>query len=106
MRDGQIFAMQEASARRSGLLLGQFSFLETRQRAFEIVCKSSTFRQRLAYFFSPASFIEAVDALQLTLLEQERAKMVAAQEKAKEKAMKPKLTIVGVNGHVSEAKVG
>ena len=87
MRDGAVYAMQEAIARRSGLILGQFSFLETRQRAFEIVCKSSTLRQRLAYLWRPAAFIDAVDALQIQLLEAEKEKM----EKAR---AKPSLTVV------------
>ncbi len=106
MRDGQVYAMQEANARRSGLILGQFTFLETRQRAFEIVCKSSTLWKRLRFFWNPQYFMDDVDAVQMILLEDSKKKMAAASEKAKEDAAKPKLTIVGASGPAGVVSVG
>lgn len=100
MRDGQVFAMQEANVRRSALLFSQWEFLETRQRSFENALKASRLFDRVLWFFSPKAFFEVVDAVQFRILEDGKRRAEAAQEKAKEEARKPRLTIVGANGHV------
>jgi hypothetical protein len=78
MRDGTIYAMQEANARRVALLFSQFEFLMTRQDL--------------------EKFKQAVDALQGELIQKSRQKM-------QEVAAKPKITVVSGGGTIiSEVK--
>ena len=92
--------MQQANAKRSGLLLTQFMFLETRQRAMEQAIYSLPFLSRIWMFFFPADMKEVVDRIHMDLWRQEQEKVKKADEKVKEEMSKPKLTIVGANGHV------
>lgn len=100
MRESEIRIMQQQNAARSGLILSQFQFLKTRQQAFEMVFKASSLFDRVLWLFRPFSFVEAVDAVHLSLLKEEKARVDAAVEKAKEESRKPKLTIVGANGAI------
>lgn len=100
MREAEIRLMQQRNAARSALMLNQFSFLETRGRAMESVLSNSPIWKRLWWILSPVGIWKEVDALQLRLMTEEKAKMAAAVEKAKEDARKPRLTIVGANGAV------
>lgn len=99
MRDGQVYKMQEANARRAAMLFGQWEFLETRQRAFEVVFKASAFWERVGFIINPMSFIKAVDAKQIEFLEDGRRKAQAAAERVREEARKPKLTIISASGN-------
>lgn len=83
MRDAHIMAMQEANSRRNGLVLAQFEFLKTRQEAFELVLRVSTWRDRLKWALAPAFLLAAVDAAQQVLLEKARHDLEAASAKAR-----------------------
>ncbi len=88
MRDGSIVAMQNANAKRSALLLGQFEFLQTRQEAFERVISVSKWYDRVKWIFKPDLLLAVVDAVQMNLIQQNKRKLDEA-------AAKPKIDIVG-----------
>jgi hypothetical protein len=87
VREAEIRAMQEANGRRSWLILSQFEFLKTRQEAFERVWKTSTFVNRLRWFWNPAALMKVVDTVHAVLLNESKRQI---QEAAK----KPKLTVL------------
>lgn len=87
MRDGAIVGMQQANARRSALLLGQFEFLQTRQEAFERVISVSKWHDRVRWIFQPDLMLRVVDAVQLNLIEQGKKKLAEA-------ASKPQIKVV------------
>ena len=92
MRDSQAYQMHEANARRIGLLLRQFEFIQTRQEAFERVINVSGFLDRLRWMMWPSDFWKVVDAVQINLLNDRKRKMAEA-------AAKPKIEVVqGANG--------
>jgi hypothetical protein len=98
MREAEFRAMQSVNAKRSGLLLDQFMFLETRQRALEAVLCGLTLWCRFKLLVWPDDFKEIVDRTHLVFLKEEWARRDAAVEKVKQESRKPKLTIVGANG--------
>ena len=75
--------MHEANAKRNALLLGQFEFLQTRQEAFERLLKVSSIIDRVRWLFNVNSFITTVDAIQVNLLNERKARLEAAQTKGK-----------------------
>ena len=91
MREYEIRSMPAANAKRNALMLSQWEFMNTRMMAFENVLKSSGFWNRVIYFLRPLAFLDAVDALNMALLEE-------GKRKAQEAATKPRLTVVGANG--------
>jgi hypothetical protein len=87
MRDGQIFEMHRANARRDALILGQFEFLQTEVEAMRRVLRVSKLRDRIKFIIWPELFYQVCDAVQADLLAQRKA----AFEKAAEK---PKIAVV------------
>jgi hypothetical protein len=74
--------MQEAIARRSILLLKQFEFIQTRQKAFEQVF----FLDRWAWLkmiWNPIGLLNAVDNRQRSLLAEAEKQLADAQTKVK-----------------------
>lgn len=100
MRDSQIHTMQAINARRSGMLLDRFVYLDTRQRALETVMFGLTLWSRIKLLFYPGDLKEIVDRVHIGLWNEEDKKRKDVVAKAKEEAAKPKLTIVGANGQV------
>jgi hypothetical protein len=98
MRDDSIFRMQAVNVRRDALILDQWMFLETRQRAIESVLCSLRIRDRIILLFRPSEFKDIVDKVHLALLNDAKVKRDSAVSKAKEESTKPKLTIVKANG--------
>lgn len=70
-----MLAMHKANAKRNGLLLGQFTFMRTRQDAYDAAIKESTLRQRVTWLLWPAEFILNVDDRHLALLQAEQVKI-------------------------------
>ena len=101
MRDGQIISMQQVNARRDALILRQWEFLETRQRAFESVVRNAGFWAKVRYFFNTPSFLNKVDSVQMALLQEAKRMADAAAQRVREQGQKPRLTIVGANGQVN-----
>lgn len=81
MRDGQLYQMHEANARRNAVLLAQFEYLETRQEALERVLAVSTLRDRIVWMFSPSAFLQIVGAVQMTLLNDRKKRMEEVAKK-------------------------
>ena len=79
MRDDQINRMHEANFRRVMLLLKQFEFLETRNRAYEEVL--STRWARIMAIWDPEWLKRAVDNRQKELLAECARKFEAAKTK-------------------------
>lgn len=92
MRDQQIIAANSTNARRQALLFSQSEMLNTWQMAFEAVLKVCRLKDRIRWAIWPAKFVKAVQDVQLILLQE-------GQKKREEIAAKPKLTLVGANGH-------
>ncbi len=88
MRDASIVAMQNANARRSVLLFGQFEFLQTRLEAIEKVFVHATLWDRFKFLLDSTMFFRRVDALQMLAIE-------ANKKKLAEVAQKPDIKIVG-----------
>ena len=87
MREGEMYRIQAASAKRSALLLGQFEFLQTRQEAFERVLSVSRWHDRVKWIFKPDILLAVVDAVQLNLMAQNKAKL-------DEQSKKPHIQVV------------
>jgi hypothetical protein len=81
MRDFRVFQMQEANAKRTALLLGQFQFIKTRQEAFERVLKASNVMDRIRWAFFPSHFLQVVDGVQRNLLDAANRALEAAASK-------------------------
>lgn len=81
MRDGKIFQMHAANAKRNALILGQFELMITWQEALEYVLKASSLRARLRWLIWPADFIKTVHAVQLQRLNQLQQQREAAAAK-------------------------
>lgn len=90
MRDGSIFQMHQANARRNALLLGQFEFLQTRQEALERVIRKASWWDRLNWIISVEGLFRVVDALQINLLNERRQQL----EKV---AAKPHIEVIKAN---------
>lgn len=99
MREGEFRLLQARNAKREMLVLNQWEFLESRQRALELVLGGLSIWDRIAILMGLKSLKEAVDAAHLVLFKESQAAREAATEKAKEEARKPKLLVpAGVNG--------
>ena len=83
MREAQLYAMHEASARRMQLLFQQVEFLKTRQEAFERMIKVTTVWQKLKFAFFPEHFFLVWNAVHTNLLNEAKAQMEALQAKPK-----------------------
>ena len=103
--------MQSANARRNALMFRQWEFIQTRQRALEIVFvgrEASEGRpgiapanvwRRLGWFLDPTKLVRDVDGVQKVLLSE-------GQKAAEEAAARQELTVVGPGGQVSRHAVG
>lgn len=78
MRDAAIIAAQSVARKRDGLILAQFEFLETRQRAYESVLYESRLWDRVRWFFWPDEQKKVVDAVQQVLIEDSKAALAQA----------------------------
>lgn len=99
MRESEIRYMQKENAARSGLILAQAQFLDTRLRAIETAFSGASLFDRISWIINPKLYWNRVDSINLRLFDEERKKMAAAAEKAKEESMKPKITIISPNGN-------
>lgn len=92
MRDAVVYSMHMANAKRDALILKQFEFLMTRQQAFEHVLFTQGLKGLMKLVRKPAEFKVLVDETQKELLRRSQALAEAAKKK-------PKITVVGANGH-------
>lgn len=86
MRDSTAYQMQAANAKRNALLLSQHEFLKTRQEAFEQVLKNGGAWARFGWMLKPKTLLDAVDAVQMLLLDEAKRRIEAAAEAQKAKS--------------------
>ncbi len=99
MREGEFRLLQARNAKREMLVLNQWEFLESRQRALELVLGGLSIWDRIAILMGRKSLKEAVDAAHLVLFKASQEAREEMTQKAKEEARKPKLLVpAGVNG--------
>lgn len=99
MRESEFRLMQARNAKREMLVLNQWEFLETRQRALENILEHLTIWDRLMILMGQKSLKELIDAAHILLYREAQKEREAATAKAKEEARKTKLLVpVGVNG--------
>lgn len=98
MREAEFRFMQARNAKREMVLLNQWEFLESRQRALEIVIGGLSIWNRIAILMGRKSLKEAVDAAHLVLLREAQAAREEMEKKVKEEASKPKLIVPKANG--------
>lgn len=97
MRDGEIMQRINGVEKRLAGIYRQNIFLETRLRAYETVL-SKPWAIRAMF---DAKWLKAqVDRVQMEFIREHDAETMKRAEEVKEKAMKPKLTIVNSNGMV------
>lgn len=82
------------------LVLNQWEFLESRQRALELVLEGQTIWDRIAILMGRKSLKEAVDAAHLVLFKASQEARKELTKKAKEEARKPKLIVPNGNGAI------
>lgn len=100
MREGEFRLLQARNAKREMLVLNQWEFLETRQRALEMVLGGLSIWDRLAILMGRKSLKEAVDAAHLVLFKAAQEEREEMTKKAKEAASKPKLIVPNGNGAI------
>lgn len=98
MRESEIRLVMGRNAKREALLMDQFEFIESRQRAVEQVLEGQSIWDRIAILMGLKSLKEAVDAAHLVLLREAQLRRAEMVEKAKEAERKSKLIIPSVNG--------
>ena len=100
MREGEFRLLQARNAKREMLVLNQWEFLESRQRALELVLGGLSIWDRIAILMGRKSLKEAVDAAHLVLFKVARESREELTKKAKEEARKPKLIVPNGNGAI------
>ena len=107
MREGEFRLLQARNAKREMLVLNQWEFLESRQRALELVLEGQSIWDRLAILMGRKSLKEAVDAAHLVLFKASQEARQELTKKAKEEsrltllqARKPKLIVPNGNGAI------
>ena len=100
MREAEFRFMQARKAKREMLVLNQWEFLESRQRASELVLGGLSIWDRIAILMGRKSLKEAVDAAHLVLFKESQAAREEMTKKAKEEARKPKLIVPNGNGAI------
>lgn len=75
--------MNEASARRAGLLLEHYEVVVTWQQAFESVMSMSTPWNRIKWAVFPAQFIRILQSVQMALIQKHRAELEEAANRPK-----------------------
>ncbi len=99
MREGEFRLLQARNAKREMLVLNQWEFLETRQRALENILEHLTIWDRLMILMGLKSLKELIDTAHILLYREAQKEREAATDKAKEEARKPKFLVpLGVNG--------
>lgn len=93
MREAEIRAIQARSAKRDMLILNQYEFLETRQRAFENILENLSIWDRLMILMGRQSLKELIDTAHILLYRDAQKEREAATEKAREEMRKPKILI-------------
>lgn len=96
VRDERIFAMQEANARRSMLLLRQYEFMITRNEAYESILLTSR-RNIIKAILNPAWLKRAVDIKQRELLAKHDKAISDAATMAAKPVIKP-VVLAGNHG--------
>lgn len=84
MRDSQILKAIQNFEQTRDLVMKQFRFLESRQRAFEAVIAEATGK-------NPDDIKKKIDEKHQMLMDIDNANLIAAVAAAKEEARKPKL---------------
>lgn len=92
--------MQARNAKREMLVLNQWEFLETRQRALEIVLSGLSIWDRIAILMGRKSLKEAIDAVHLVLYKAAQKEREEMTKKAKGEARKPRLIVPNGNGGI------
>ena len=113
MREGEFRLLQARNAKREMLVLNQWEFLESRQRALELVLEGQSIWDRIAILMGRKSLKEAVDAAHLVLFKASQEARKEMTKKAKEEASKeavdtphlvllkkPKLIVPNGNGAI------
>lgn len=100
MREGEFRLLQARNAKREMLVLNQWEFLETRQRALELVLGGLSIWDRIAILMGRKSLKEAIDAVHLVLYKAAQKEREEMTKKAKEAARKPKLIVPNGNGAI------
>ena len=98
MRESELRLLMGRNAQREALLMDQFEFIESRQRALETVLEGRSIWDRISILMGLKSLKEAVDAAHLVLLAQIQKRLAELVAKAKEAERKPKLLIPSGNG--------
>ena len=100
MREGEFRLLQARNAKREMLVLNQWEFLESRQRALELVLEGLSIWDRIAILMGRKSLKEAIDAAHLVLFKAAQEEREEMTKKAKESARKPKLIVPNGNGAI------
>lgn len=100
MRESEFRLLQARNAKREMLVLNQWEFLESRQRALELVLGGLSIWDRIAILMGRKSLKEAVDAAHLVLFKESQAAREELTKKAKEEARKPKLIVPNGSGAI------
>jgi len=100
VRESEVRMMNARNAKREMLVLNQWEFLETRQRALELVLGGLSIWDRIAILMGRKSLKEAIDAVHLVLYKAAQKEREEMTKKAKEEARKPKLIVPNGNGAI------
>lgn len=98
MRESEFRIFQARNARREMLVLNQYEFIESRQRALELVLGGLSIWDRIAMLMGRKSLKEAVDEAHIRLFREVQAEREEMVKRAKEEARKPKIIVPGTNG--------
>jgi hypothetical protein len=92
MKDGNVYNITDKINGKLASLYRQLQFLNTRIVSYETVLSSR--KAMLMGIWNPRWLKDMVDAMQLELLKKHDEDMFKAKEKAKQEALKPKLSII------------
>lgn len=98
MREGEFRLLQARNAKREMLVLNQWEFLETRQRALESVLGGLNLLDRILMLVGFKMLKEEVDRVHMEMLREAERVREEMVRKVKEDARKPKLIIPNREG--------
>jgi hypothetical protein len=100
MRETELKAQIANNRKRLDLAMSQFEFLESRQRALELVLDDLSIMDKVKLVIGGNSLKSLVDAKHQTLYNEAKAERERMVKEAIEKARKPKIIVPqGLNGH-------
>ena len=100
MRETELKAAIANNRKRLDLAMSQFEFLDSRQRALELVLDDLSIIGKAKVVFGVDSLKSLVDAKHQTLYNEAKAEREKMVKEAIEKARKPKIIVPqGINGH-------